>query len=171
MAIVKTCTDCGGQNIWSIHGAEGCNDCDARRIAKEKKRKTELVYEREVIPQKEDYLGDEVIYWFDHKEDIFDFVGHVSEFENDTKGRCRFGGNFIDVEPEEFEKYIGWVIDDCSKIGIAGYTGSGDDLVIDVIYLVPMTKAKAKELRRRSHIYRADEVSMDERGYVRAWWD
>ena len=128
----------------------------------------------EIIPQKEMYMGKHVIYWFTNKDDILKWVRNVSaaeDFVHGTVEEPRFGGNFIDVEPELFEKFINWVFDDSKRIGLAGYTGGDNDLTIEEILIDPKDGITTKSIRRKGHISKADEVSDTEEGYVRCWWD
>ncbi len=133
-------------------------------------------HEIQKIKHKEDYMGERIIYWFDDKKDLLKWVDIVTEASVDTGtiDMPRFGGNFIDVEPEAFTKFIGWVFPDCERVGISGYTGGRGDLIVDEILLLPKEGIETKKLRQRAHISRADEVSDEKikgKTVVRCWWD
>ena len=142
-------------------------------VTKEKVKRCNV----QVVPDKEkrDYMGEHVYYWFTKKDDIINWVKHVSKVNSypGTISYPRFGGNFIDVEPEAFEKFITWVWDDAKRVAIAGWTGNIDkhDLTIDEIMIDPKEGVETKSIRRKAHISRVDETSDTDEGYVRCWWD
>ena len=128
----------------------------------------------EIIPQKEDYNGNQIIFWFTNKDDIFKWVKNVSNsetFKHGTIKETRFGGNFIGVYRELFEKFINWIFDDSKRIGLSGYTGGNNDLIIEEVLIDPKDGIDTKSIRRKGHVSKADEVDDTEEGYVRCWWD
>ena len=132
-------------------------------------------YAKKIMPKAEieKYTPTGVIYWFSDKKSLFKWVDWVAELDADrgTIEQPRFGGNYIDVEPEAFKKFINWVFIDCKRVGLGGY---GEDLTVEEIFLDPKPHALTKELRRRAHVARADEVGdvvINGNTLVRCWWD
>lgn len=129
----------------------------------------------DIIPDKRDYMDEHVYFWFTDKEKLFSWVRIISKYEKvpGTKDNPRFGGNFIDVEPDLFEKFIKWIWDDAKRVAIAGWTGNVNrpDLTIDEIIIDPKDGITTKSIRRKGHVSKADEVSDTDEGYVRCWWD
>lgn len=127
---------------------------------------------KEVILTKEDYLGSHVFYWFTDWDELFKWVRKIARVDGTGGSECRFGGNFIDIQYDEFKKLILWLKDDITRVAIAGYTGSSsrNDLIVDEVYLDPKDGVNLKDIKRKCHIYKADEVSIEDK-LVRAWWD
>ncbi len=120
----------------------------------------------------DEWVGDHVIYWFTDKSNLTTWVEKISklDYRSGTPSKPRFGGNFIDSQPEELHNFINWVWDDAIEIGLGGYN-SHDDLTIEEIIIKPKKDVPTKKIRRQAYISRADEVSDTKEGYVRCWWD
>lgn len=128
----------------------------------------------EKIPCKEDYLGTQVIYWFTNKDDIFNWINKINKHDPD-KGTIklpRIGGEGLGTE--RMEKFINWIYDDTKRIGVSGHTGGRDDLILEVLFIDVKDGVDTKDIRRKGHVSRIDEVSNEMIGnntYVRCWWD
>lgn len=168
----EICSKCTMPNYYDTNIAKNtiyCTYCREElktdKIKTKKKTKINTAYELETASD------GNLIYWFNNKEDLLKWVKFL--MDNDvtigTVDVPRFGGNFIDVEFDEFEKLIGWVFPDAKRIGISG--DDGKDVIVDIVLVDPKEGIDTKTIRRKGHIYKADEVSDTDEGYVRMWWD
>lgn len=138
--------------------------------------KPKAKYKIEINPPAERWEKGEIIYWFKKKEDLLKWVENIikkrTSHEVSSKGTQaipRFGGEFIDIQYDQFAKLIGWVFPDAKRVGLSG--SNDNDITIETILVDPKRGVETKKLRQRAHIYRCDDTHDTEEGYVSMWWD